>query len=438
MPPGRGDVWSTAQSFVSAGAAAAAHLRREAEAEAAGRKRKKGKAAPSSGLRPPAPSAHVPPPRVSHDRHDAPSSNVFDVKAAAKAAAAAARGDGTFLKGEGLLEPKQQRAAADEATQVAHSFLIFASSLLDYVDVLRDRACIAVVAAQSRVTEFLVLCSPQRAQGVKKTKAVVVSVLDELEGMLVEAECWMNVNRSILQVHDDPDAVMESTNTSTTFSDLELDENEEDARNKEFDDAIDTARSFSTKTIKKLKLHTSETAAAAATGVVAADEAVNAFQVEGTSRSLTSDTPVQNDTSNALKDTSRPTNDTSDDVVEWSLLSDTLVATLLTRMEGASDDDEDTRIPNNVIEEPYDDTMNATYEDTIDPFDSDSDLPPPKKRKKKRKEKRVESVSEDTKVVTTNPDVDILTVKFPKRRYRRHKDFQKVTPPKFKHEFGVE
>ena len=477
MPPHvRGDVWTTAASFVSAGVAAAAHLREAETAASAGRKRKAARektfqAPPAFGRTPLAPGQHVIPPRVSRDRVDAPSSSASGLKAAAKAAAAAARGDGTFLEGD-VHEAPAHTAAVDEVTQVAHSFLTFATSLLDRVYTLRDCAGVAAVAAQSRANAFREMCSPPRAQKVKDTKAQVSCLLDECEAALLDAEAgtgWPG-----------PASGTGASTSDTwieTFSDCEADDTGEDFRkNRELDDAVANARRLSRTTLDRIKQFSRETAGAAKNGVAESTKAVIAFECGPDLMTVNEQHGEHGGhlTTHVQEEDFIAEYDVVDDIVGrgWQAPA----------IENGRDSDSDSDFEQNTTPNmPRNETSDSDHDleerrpppavkkqTRIDTIDSERDFqerepaakkqtrkrkarspvcdetscsdsdekppPPPRAKKKKRTAKKPKADPALLAVLpdTTYSQVPILNLTIPKRRDRRHRGT--VAPPKVKAE----
>ena len=240
--------WSPA-SLVTAAAGAAAHSRRLTEARKDGSEEDLAK---KTSLPPPFGASRLDSPRLPNAPLDAPddarspATTATALKAAAKAAAAAAS-RGTFLKGEPPA-PSPGERLGDEVARVAGSFLGFATSMLDRVDALRGRAEAAEEAERARARELWMLSSPQRARGVRETKAKVLEALDACEAALEEAEAAeasetrtkSGDERAPPETHDSPSDKEEHTHdplcdsssdvSSPRFSDLELSDEEEETR----------------------------------------------------------------------------------------------------------------------------------------------------------------------------------------------------------------
>lgn len=240
--------WSPA-SLVTAAAGAAAHSRRLTEARKDGSEEDLAK---KTSLPPPFGASRLDSPRLPNAPLDgpndarSPATTATALKAAAKAAAAVAS-RGTFLKGEPPA-PSPGERLGDEVARVAGSFLGFATSMLDRVDALRGRAEAAEEAERARAREIWMLSSPQRARGVRETKAEVLEALDACEAALEEAEAAeasetrtkSGDERAPPETHDSPSDKEEHTHdpscdsssdvSSPRFSDLELSDEEEETR----------------------------------------------------------------------------------------------------------------------------------------------------------------------------------------------------------------
>ena len=243
--------WSPA-SLVTAAAGAAAHSRRLTEARKDGSEEDLAK---KTSLPPLFGASRLDSPRLPNAPLDAPddarspTTTATALKAAAKAAAAAAS-RGTFLKGEPPA-PSPGERLGDEVARVAGGFLGFATSMLDRVDALRGRAEAAEEAERARARELWMLSSPQRARGVRETKAEVLRALDACEAALEEAEAAeasetrekSGDERAPPMTHDSPsnskeeherdalcDSYSDASSSSPRFSDLELSDEEEETR----------------------------------------------------------------------------------------------------------------------------------------------------------------------------------------------------------------
>ena len=240
--------WSPA-SLVTAAAGAAAHSRRLTEARKDGSEEDLAK---KTSLPPPFGASRLDSPRLPNAPLDAPddarspATTATALKAAARAAAAAAS-RGTFLKGEPPA-PSPGERLGDEVARVAGSFLGFATSMLDRVDALHGRAEAAEEAERARAREIWMLSSPQRARGVRETKAEVLEALDACGAALEEAEAAeasetrtkSGDERAPPETHDSPSDKEEHTHdplcdsssdaSSPRFSDLELSDEEEETR----------------------------------------------------------------------------------------------------------------------------------------------------------------------------------------------------------------
>ena len=242
--------WSPA-SLVTAAAGAAAHSRRLTEARKDGSEEDLAK---KTSLPPLFGASRLDSPRLPNAPLDAPddarspATTATALKAAAKAAAAAAS-RGTFLKGEPPA-PSPGERLGDEVARVAGGFLGFATSMLDRVDALRGRAEAAEEAERARARELWMLSSPQRARGVRETKAEVLRALDACEAALEEAEAAeasetrekSGDERAPPMTHDSPsdkeeherdplcDSYSDASSSSPRFSDLELSDEEEETR----------------------------------------------------------------------------------------------------------------------------------------------------------------------------------------------------------------
>ena len=240
--------------FVSAAAGAAAHSRRLAQKDGAEEDvAKKTSAPPAFGAsRPDSPLLpHAP--LVAPDGARSPAATATALRAAAKAAAAAAS-RGTFLKDEPPA-PSPGERLGDEVARVAGSFLGFATSMLDRADALRGRAEAAEEAERVRARELWMLGSPQRARGLRETKAAVSEALDACEAELEAAEAAARKNKRRVVVRraglpephaephdadvserassDDCDGASDASSESASslrFSDLELSDEEEETR----------------------------------------------------------------------------------------------------------------------------------------------------------------------------------------------------------------
>ena len=188
MPPSP-ETWNPA-SLVTAAAGAAAHSRCLAQKDGSEKKTKEDVAKTSLPPAFGASSLDSPLlPRAPLDAPDgarSPATTATALKAAAKAAAAAAS-RGTFLKGEPPA-PSPGERLGDEVARVAGGFLSLATSMLDRVDALRGRAEAAGKAERARARELWMLSSPQRARGMRETKAYVSQALDACEAELEAAE----------------------------------------------------------------------------------------------------------------------------------------------------------------------------------------------------------------------------------------------------------
>jgi len=188
MPPSP-ETWNPA-SLVTAAAGAAAHSRCLAQKDGSEKKTKEDVAKTSLPPAFGASSLDSPLlPRAPLDAPDgarSPATTATALKAAAKTAAAAAS-RGTFLKGEPPA-PSPGERLGDEVARVAGGFLSLATSMLDRVDALRGRAEAAGKAERARARELWMLSSPQRARGMRETKADVSQALDACEAELEAAE----------------------------------------------------------------------------------------------------------------------------------------------------------------------------------------------------------------------------------------------------------
>ena len=188
MPPSP-ETWNPA-SLVTAAAGAAAHSRCLAQKDGSEKKTKEDVAKTSLPPAFGASSLDSPLlPRAPLDAPDgarSPATTASALKAAAKTAAAAAS-RGTFLKGEPPA-PSPGERLGDEVARVAGGFLSLATSMLDRVDALRGRAEAAGKAERARARELWMLSSPQRARGMRETKADVSQALDACEAELEAAE----------------------------------------------------------------------------------------------------------------------------------------------------------------------------------------------------------------------------------------------------------
>ena len=188
MPPSP-ETWNPA-SLVTAAAGAAAHSRCLAQKDGSEKKTKEDVAKTSLPPAFGASSLDSPLlPRAPLDAPDgarSPATTATALKAAAKTAAAAAS-RGTFLKGEPPA-PSPGERLGDEVARVAGGFLSLATSMLDRVDALRGRAEAADKAERARARELWMLSSPQRARGMRETKADVSQALDACEAELEAAE----------------------------------------------------------------------------------------------------------------------------------------------------------------------------------------------------------------------------------------------------------
>ena len=194
MPPSP-ETWNPA-SLVTAAAGAAAHSRCLAQKDGSEKKTKEDVAKTSLPPAFGASSLDSPLlPRAPLDAPDgarSPATTATALKAAAKAAAAAAS-RGTFLKGEPPA-PSPGERLGDEVARVAGGFLSLATSMLDRVDALRGRAEAAGKAERARARELWMLSSPQRARGMRETKAYVSQALDACEAELEAAEAEARVD----------------------------------------------------------------------------------------------------------------------------------------------------------------------------------------------------------------------------------------------------
>ena len=188
MPPSP-ETWNPA-SLVTAAAGAAAHSRCLAQKDGSEKKTKEDVAKTSLPPAFGASSLDSPLlPRAPLDAPDgarSPATTATALKAAAKTAAAVAS-RGTFLKGEPPA-PSPGERLGDEVARVAGGFLSLATSMLDRVDALRGRAEAAGKAERARARELWMLSSPQRARGMRETKAYVSQALDACEAELEAAE----------------------------------------------------------------------------------------------------------------------------------------------------------------------------------------------------------------------------------------------------------
>ena len=242
--------WSPA-SLVTAAAGAAAHSRRLTEARKDGSEED---LATKTSLPPLFGASRLDSPRLPNAPLDAPddarspTTTATALKAAAKAAAAAAS-RGTFLKGEPPA-PSPGERLGDEVARVAGGFLSLATSMLDRVDALRGRAEAAGKAERARTRELWMLSSPQRARGMRETKAHVSQALDACEAELEAAEAEARVDApsdtragggladvreafsdaSSSDASSDDASDLTSRGSSLGLSDLELSDEEEETR----------------------------------------------------------------------------------------------------------------------------------------------------------------------------------------------------------------
>lgn len=250
MPPSP-ETWNPA-SLVTAAAGAAAHSRCLAQKDGSEKKTEEDVAKTSLPPAFGASSLDSPLlPRAPLDAPDgarSPATTATALKAAAKAAAAAAS-RGTFLKGEPPA-PSPGERLGDEVARVAGSFLGFATSMLDRVDALRGRAEAAGKAERARTRELWMLSSPQRARGMRETKAHVSQALDACEAELEAAEAEARVDApsdtragggladvreaisdaSSSDASSDDASDLTSRGSSLGLSDLELSDEEEETR----------------------------------------------------------------------------------------------------------------------------------------------------------------------------------------------------------------
>ena len=278
--------WSPA-SLVTAAAGAAAHSRRLTEARKDGSEED---LATKTSLPPLFGASRLDSPRLPNAPLDAPddarspTTTATALKAAAKAAAAAAS-RGTFLKGEPPA-PSPGERLGDEVARVAGGFLGFATSMLDRVDALRGRAEAAEEAERARARELWMLSSPQRARGVRETKAEVLQALDACEAALEEAEAAeasetrkkSGDERASPMTHDWPsdkeehkrdplcDSYSDTSSSSPRFSDLELSDEEEETR--EFS-AASFAEALAKESRKKVDVARDARSVAAAAAAIA-------------------------------------------------------------------------------------------------------------------------------------------------------------------------
>ena len=250
MPPSP-ETWNPA-SLVTAAAGAAAHSRCLAQKDGSEKKTEEDVAKTSLPPAFGASSLDSPLlPRAPLDAPDgarSPATTATALKAAAKAAAAAAS-RGTFLKGEPPA-PSPGERLGDEVARVAGGFLGFATSMLDRVDALRGRAEAAGKAERARTRELWMLSSPQRARGMRETKAHVSQALDACEAELEAAEAEARVDApsdtragggladvreafsdaSSSDASSDDASDLTSRGSSLGLSDLELSDEEEETR----------------------------------------------------------------------------------------------------------------------------------------------------------------------------------------------------------------
>ena len=250
MPPSP-ETWNPA-SLVTAAAGAAAHSRCLAQKDGSEKKTEEDVAKTSLPPAFGASSLDSPLlPRAPLDAPDgarSPATTATALKAAAKAAAAAAS-RGTFLKGEPPA-PSPGERLGDEVARVAGGFLSLATSMLDRVDALRGRAEAAGKAERARTRELWMLSSPQRARGMRETKAHVSQALDACEAELEAAEAEARVDApsdtragggladvreafsdaSSSDASSDDASDLTSRGSSLGLSDLELSDEEEETR----------------------------------------------------------------------------------------------------------------------------------------------------------------------------------------------------------------
>ena len=250
MPPSP-ETWNPA-SLVTAAAGAAAHSRCLAQKDGSEKKTEEDVAKTSLPPAFGASSLDSPLlPRAPLDAPDgarSPATTATALKAAAKAAAAAAS-RGTFLKGEPPA-PSPGERLGDEVARVAGGFLSLATSMLDRVDALRGRAEAAGKAERARTRELWMLSSPQRARGMRETKAHVSQALDACEAELEAAEAEARVDapsdtragggladvREAISDASSSDASSDDASDLTSrgsclgLSDLELSDEEEETR----------------------------------------------------------------------------------------------------------------------------------------------------------------------------------------------------------------
>ena len=245
MPPSP-ETWNPA-SLVTAAAGAAAHSRCLAQKDGSEKKTKEDVAKTSLPPAFGASSLDSPLlPRAPLDAPDgarSPATTATALKAAAKTAAAAAS-RGTFLKGEPPA-PSPGERLGDEVARVAGGFLSLATSMLDRVDALRGRAEAADKADRARARELWMLSSPQRARGMRETKAAVSQALDACEAELEAAEAEARKDApsdtnaggdaDVREAFSDADDASEASSASSRgsslgLSDLELSDEDEETR----------------------------------------------------------------------------------------------------------------------------------------------------------------------------------------------------------------
>ena len=251
MPPSP-ETWNPA-SLVTAAAGAAAHSRCLAQKDGSEKKTEED-VAKTTSLPPAFGASSLDSPLLPRAPLDAPdgarspATTATALKAAAKAAAAAAS-RGTFLKGEPP-SPSPGERLGDEVARVAGGFLSLATSMLDRVDALRGRAEAAGKAERARTRELWMLSSPQRARGMRETKAHVSQALDACEAELEAAEAEARVDApsdtragggladvreaisdaSSSDASSDDASDLTSRGSSLGLSDLELSDEEEETR----------------------------------------------------------------------------------------------------------------------------------------------------------------------------------------------------------------